>query len=214
MLTSSAIKAHARTLGFDCAASRRRRRCPSWRDCTNGSPAASRRDVVPGTSRRRPRRHPAVPARRPVGHRHRHRLLHRRRRRAPDGGAAGAASRATRGARTITSCSPSGSRRWSPGCGRRAASRSSRAVRRQAPGAGARVRRLRRPRLDRQEHAVSSIRTSARGCCWPALRPAWISSPTGWWPISAARARCASTPVRPARSSTPRARRDALHLAI
>ena len=79
MLTSSAIKAQARTLGFDVCGIAPATALPELARLHDWlARGHARRDVVPGPHRRGPHRHPAVPARRPVGHRHRDQLLHRR----------------------------------------------------------------------------------------------------------------------------------------
>ena len=99
-------------------------------------------------------------------------------------------------ARTITRCSPSGS-----SAGRRGCARSTREpfdaahLRRQAPGAGARLRAARRHRLDRQE--LLRDQSGARLVAVPVghRHESRRSTPTRRRSISAARARCASTRV-------------------
>ena len=79
-------------------------------------------------------------------------------------------------------------------------------LRRHRPGAGARLRAARRHRLDRQEHAASSTRSSARGSSSPRSSAACRSSPMRRRSISAAPARCASRRARRRRWSRRRAR--------
>ena len=76
------------------------------------------------------------------------------------------------------------------------------AVRRHRPGAGARLRAVRRPRLDREEHL--SHQRQARVVAVPLRhrRAACRSRPTRRRPTTAAPARAASTRVPPMRSSS------------
>ena len=202
MLTSSAIKAHARTLGFDvcgiapATALPELARLHDWlarghdgEMRTWPASAEVRTDIqrfLPGARRSSSPAPTTGPARR------------RRPAASPRRG-----WRATRTARTITWSWPSGSTPCWPGC--------------EADGEPFEAA----PFVDKhwvQERVFaayaglggsastrwSSTATSDRGCCWPASRPRCRSNPTGWSTTSVVPARCASMPVRPARSSPPR----------
>ena len=125
MLTSSAVKAHARTLGFDvcgiapATALPELARMHDW--LARGQPARCRISRAPPTCGPTSSGSCPAPARssspRPT--------TGPARRRAAQG-ARRPGSPATRTARTTTSCWPSGSRRCWPGCGSRPTSRSRR----------------------------------------------------------------------------------------
>ena len=77
-----------------------------------------------------------------------------------------------------------------------------RALRRQAPGAGARLRASRRHRVDRQELLRDQPRARLVDVPVGHRHQPGARARRRRRSINAARARCASTPVRPARSST------------
>ena len=175
VLTSADVKQRARELGFDVCGIAPATALPELAAlATTGSPAAMpARWSYLHKSADDPRRHPPLPARRALGHRDRAPSTTPSAAPAPEPGAR-AGDRARRPLRARRGLSPRARRAARAllvaGCGRehRRAVRG-RGVRRQAPGAGARLRRATPASAGSARTPASSTPRSGRGCCSPGV---------------------------------------------
>ena len=175
-----AVKAQARGAGVRPVRHRRRwTTFPSWRSCASGWTAATPARWRGWRARRIAARDVrAVLPQARERHRHRHPLQHRPAR-TRSTAAGRRAHLALRLGRRLPRRPEAAARR----AGRVDAPGVAAAVRRadlrgHRPGAGARLRAVRRPGMDRQEHLPHQCRSWARGCSSAWSSPAWRSSRT------------------------------------